>query len=278
MRTAFAIVLAALIGGVLAVPASAAPYTVWSCRDADGAPLSTAAWIPAGNAGTRTDTRAAGGSLAVALGSGDTAPSAISGYRFDLARGVTFIRYRAWIAAATDFTPGSQAPYVAGLGQGGELAVPSVLDGCNTPAPSCTSGTFSEPLAESNFVTREILDRGLALLAACSSAALECEPDPDVDSPARTALFRSAVELEDPSAPVVDPLGGTIATGSPVSGLRTVVADLGDEGSGVRRTELLVDGTVVDRQGGPARARRRTRWPIPARAACARRSCSTPRR
>jgi DNA-binding CsgD family transcriptional regulator len=49
VRTAYAIVLAALIGGVLAAPATAAPYTVWSCRDAAGAPLSTAAWIPAGN-------------------------------------------------------------------------------------------------------------------------------------------------------------------------------------------------------------------------------------
>jgi hypothetical protein len=249
MRTALSTMLVVVIGALLAVEAQAAPYTVWSCRDAQGAPISTAAWNPAGNTGTRTDTCGAGGSLNVALGTTDTAPASISGYRFDIPAGVTINGYTAWLAAKKAATPSSPAPYVAGLGQGDELSVPTVLDGCYTPAPSCSFGTFSDPLSPGNATSLPVLEGGLALMAACSSATDTC--DPAADPPARAALFRIAVALDDPSAPTVDPLGGTIAAGSPVSGVRTVVADVGDEGSGVRRTELLVDGAVVDRQDGP---------------------------
>jgi hypothetical protein len=245
------LVLVALVGAVQAAPAAAAPYTVWSCRDAQGAPLSTAAWIPAGNAGTRADSCGAGGALSVALGAADVAPGAISGYRFDRPAGVTITRYTAWLAAETAADPPSQARYVAGLGQGDELSVPTVLDGCSNNAPTCSSGTFAEPLDPANEHSLSVLLGGLAFMAACASATDACVPAGD--PPARAALFRSAVELDDPSAPVVDRLAGTAATAAPISGTRTIVAGVRDEGSGVRRTELLLDGAVVERQDGGGR-------------------------
>jgi hypothetical protein len=242
-----AILCAALAAGLLPPSAPAAPYTVWSCRDAQGGPLPTAAWLPAGNTGTRADTCAAGGALSVVLGAADTAPGAISGYRFDRPAGVTITGYTAWLAAETAAVPASPAEYAAGLGQGDELSVPTVLDGCGTAAPACSSGTFDEPLDLANRRSLGVVFGGLALVAACSSPTSSCAPD--ADPPARAALFRSAVELDDPSPPVVAPVGGTIAV-AVVTGIRTVVAEVRDEGSGVHSTELLVDGRIADRQDG----------------------------
>jgi hypothetical protein len=124
-------VVAALSGGLLADTSSAAPYTVWSCRDAQGAPLPTTAWAPAGNAGTRNDTCAAGGALYVGLRDTDATPGAIAGYRFDAPPGVTITRYSASLHAITVTDPSSPAPYLAGLAQGTGLTAPTVLDGCD---------------------------------------------------------------------------------------------------------------------------------------------------
>jgi hypothetical protein len=246
LRAAFA---AALACGALAAPASAAPYSVWSCRDALGAPLPTGAWIPAGNPSTLADTCADGGSLDVRLNSSDTAPGAVAGYRFDVPRGVTIRHYTAWLAAETDADDASPAPYVAGLGQGDELELPTVRDGCTATANSCRWGTFSDPLAPENEVTRPVPQDGLALVAACAGTTERCAPD--ANPPARAALFRSVVELDDPSAPAVGAVGGTVAAPAAVSGIRTVVADVSDGGSGVRRAELLLDGAVVDAHDQP---------------------------
>lgn len=249
VRAALLMVSAALATGVLAAPVAAAPYTVWSCRDAAGAPLPTRAWIPAGNAGTRVDTCSAGGGLQAALGTGDTAPGAISGYRFDVPPGVTITRYTAWLAASTAATALTPGRYVAGLAQGDELTVPSTLDGCYTSAPTCSWGTFSDPLAPANQTVLPVLLGGLGLLAVCADATSVC--DPAADPPARATLFRSAVALDDPGAPAVELGGGTLVRAEPVSGTRTVVADAHDDGSGVQRLELLVDGGVVDVQQQP---------------------------
>jgi hypothetical protein len=246
VRAVRAVLLATLVGCVLAPSATAAPYTVWSCRDAGGAPLSTAAWSPGGNAGSRTDTCDSGGSLGVQLDSADNEHDAISGYRFDLPRGVTIVRYTAWLAAATAAAPGSPAQYVAGLGEGDELAPPTVVDGC--AASPCSRGTFSDPLADENEVMRPGPLDGLALVAACEGPGDDCAA---TAPPARAALFRSAVELDDPDAPAVGALRGTLTAAGAASGTRTVVADLSDAGSGVRRAELEVDGRVVDAQDQP---------------------------
>jgi hypothetical protein len=250
LRVAVLAVALASLAAVLPSPAAAAPYTVWSCRDATGAPLPTRAWIPAGNAGSRSDTCLAGGSLSASLGTGDTAPGAVSGFRLDIPPGVTISGYTAWLAAETAVTPASPSLYLAGLAQGDELAVPTMIDGCFEAEAMCSFGTFGEPLHPSNEASNPVLLGGLALMAVCSSTTDACEPLPGADPPARTALFRIAMEFDDPAAPAVGPLGGTIAAGVPVSGVRTVVADVSDDGSGVSRTELLVDGSVVDRNDG----------------------------
>jgi hypothetical protein len=241
--------LAMLGAAALPSPATAAPYTVWSCRDADGNALSARAWVPAGNTGTRADTCLNGGSLSVALSTADIDAGAISGFRFRVPRGVTPSSYTGLLAAETSnlFTTGS---YVAGLGQGDELSVPTIFDGCNTGVVGpCAQGSFSDPFDPANDVGQPIVGGGLALLVACvGSTGEDC--DPDADPPARASLFRSAVTLDDPSTPEVGSPGGTIAVGRIVSGTRSVTAPVTDEGSGVLRTELLVDGAVVDRRDG----------------------------
>lgn len=234
-----AVVLAA------AAPAPASTYQVESCRDADDNPLSTAAWIPAGDPARRWDTCAVGGALTVIAKPSDTTPAvAISGYRFDVPRGVTLVEYEAWLAAEAHNGTGD-ASYMAGLGQGDELAVPTTLNGCYTNAPDCAEGDFGEPLSPLNETgVWPVVFGGLGLMTACASQF----GDPCVagaNPPARTKLFRSVVTLDDPSHPAIGSLGGTLLAGGPVSGVRTLTATVTDEGSGVARVDLLVDGLTV---------------------------------
>jgi len=240
--TAALTVVAAAVA--IAAPAQAAEYVVESCRDADGNPLSTAAWTPAGDPDRRFDTCDEGGALGIVAASSDVAPRlAISGYRFDVPRGATLVEYEAWLAARVrNGTP--LAWYMAGLGQGDELAVPITLAGCFEIEWSCNAGDFADPLSSANEIAQPVEHGGLALLIACASPlGLPCVPG--ADPPARTSLFRSVVTLDDPSEPAIGSLGGTLLGGGPASGTRTLTATVTDDGSGVARVELLVDGAVA---------------------------------
>ncbi len=242
--------LAGAVGSLLSArTAAAAPYEVWSCRDADGAPLSTQAWVPGGNAGASDDTCAAGGALSVTLGPSDLAAGARTGYRFDVPRGVTIESYTA-LLAATASNLSILASYVAGLGQGDGISVPTVFDGCYTNlVGTCVAGDLGDPDAPANEVGLPVFNGGLGFLAYCASP-IGAPCIPGADPPATARLFRSTVVLDDPSAPSVGMPGGTIAAGGTVSGTRTVSAAVADEGSGILRTELLVDGTAVDARDG----------------------------
>ena len=246
--TAALVVIAAAVA--IAAPAQAAEYVVESCRDAAGNELSTAAWIPAGDPDRRFDTCDEGGALGIVAASSDVAPRlAISGYRFDVPRGATLVEYEAWLAAKVrNGTP--FAWYMAGLGQGDELAVPTTLAGCFEMKWHCSEGDFAVPLSPANEIAQPVDEGGLALLIACASpVGLPCVPG--ADPPARTSLFRSVVTLDDPSDPAIGSLGGTLLGGGPASGVRTLTATVTDEGSGVATVELLVDGAVAAaRQAG----------------------------
>src|SRR5262249_21867773 len=73
--------------------AHAGTYDVWSCRDANGAALSTAAWVPEGRV---ADTCASGGSLQV------TPEGAI---RLAPPPGTRMLGYELWRSAEDDWNP-----------------------------------------------------------------------------------------------------------------------------------------------------------------------------
>ncbi|HEY8584933.1 MAG TPA: hypothetical protein VIL49_18380, partial [Capillimicrobium sp.] len=239
VRRALALPVALLAFAALAAGApvaSAAEYTVHSCRAPDSTPLPADAWRPGGNAGARSDTCLTGGTLSAWLGPADAWGTAVSGFRFALPAGLQIVRYRVFLDAQTSSTtvPGS---YRAGVGQFGELS-PAIVDhGCAAPSASCAIA------APGGFYIGDTMTwPQLAVLAICPEGAT-C--DPSGPTPARVDLYRSEVDLDDGSTPTVGAIGGTVAAGATVRGTRSVRAPLTDAGAGVRRAELLVDGAPV---------------------------------
>lgn len=248
-RTAIAasMLLAAL--SVTGPAAAGAPstYTVQSCRDAQGVPLSSRAWL-----GDREDPRASdrcaeGGPLEVVAGT----TGRLSGLWFAAPAGTQVVGYRIHLTAATGLAPG-RLSLEAGIGEGSLPLLPPVSAGC--PSPGCSFGNDDEPASEKNLVTKGGIAAGaLALVARCGGAcgwfAVDGEHGlaPPSGPVARARLWRSAVDVADALAPSLGAAGGSLLAGQPVSGRVSVTAFAGDEGGGVADVVLRVDGVERSR-------------------------------
>ncbi|MBF6620669.1 MAG: hypothetical protein ITG02_10625 [Patulibacter sp.] len=230
-----------MLGPVLApTTADAAAYTVWSCRAADGTPIGTDAWRASGTAGVRSDDCATGGALRATLGQGDTGDGEISGWQFTPPRGVTIERYRLWRAAVV---PGTSTAFAAGVAAATGLGGATFGDGCllSDGAVACGDGSLTDPADPGNDTGDQTGSfPGLTIAARCVAACAAT-----ADPAASVALYRSAVDLTDDAAPVVGPAVGTLFDPGALPGRRSLFATVADEGGGVARTELLIDGAVV---------------------------------
>lgn len=226
---------------VAASGADAASYTVWSCRAADGTPVGTTAWQGSGNAGTRSDGCAAGGALRATLGQSDTADGAVSGWRFVPPPGTTIASYRLWRAAEV---PATSSGFGAGAAGTSGLGLPTISDGCviSDGINPCGAGSLGNPADPGN--DSGVQPGGVPGLTVAALCVSSCTAT--ADPAAEVALFRSAIELEDNAVPVVGPAVGTLFDPGVFAGRHSVLVTVGDQGGGVARTDLLIDGVVVD--------------------------------
>ncbi len=159
----------AVLGAVLAAPSSAhaGTYDVWSCRDANGAAVSAAAWVPEGRV---TDTCAAGGSLRV------TPEGAI---RLAPPAGTRLAGYELWRSAEDDFDADDT----------------NLIETVGTTSFTVFRGTTGDPrnpLSNANrFTAKHVPLDALTLRVACEQACLD----------ARMDLYRSRVTISDVTAP-----------------------------------------------------------------------------
>ena len=147
--------------------AQAGTYDVWSCRDANGAPLSAAAWEPEGRV---TDTCASGGSLRV---------SPEGAIRFAAPAGTRVAGYELWRFAEDD-TDWDDTKLIETVG--------------TTPFTVSfgTKGDARNPLAPANrFVAQHAPLDAVTLQVRCVDECLNAHMD----------LFRSHVTLSDTTAP-----------------------------------------------------------------------------
>lgn len=244
-RSVRRLLASALAVGVLsplfaASGADAASYTVWSCRAADGTPVGTSAWRGSGSAGTRTDDCATGGALRASLGQGDTGVGEISGWQFTPPPGTTIERYRLWRAAVV---PATSAGFAAGVAGTTGLGVQSFTDGCflSDGVQACGEGSLTDPDGPGNDTGDRVgVVPGLTVATRCVDDCTAAD-----DPAASVAIYRSAVELADGVAPVVGPAVGTLFDPGALAGRHSVLATVADHGGGVARTDLLIDGSVV---------------------------------
>lgn len=232
--------LGVVVPAVAVTSVDAASYTVWSCRAGDGSPVGTTAWRGSGSAGTRSDDCATGGALRGALGQADTADGEISGWQFTAPSGTTIERYRLWRSA---FVPSTSTAYAAGVAGATGLGVQSFSDGCliSDGLIDCGVAEAPDPVDPSHDTGDQLGSfAGLTVAARCvTSCAATAGPAASV------AIYRSAVDLTDNAAPVVGPAVGTLFDPDAFAGRHSLLAPVADQGGGVARTDLLIDGAVV---------------------------------
>lgn len=234
------LLLGTIVPAAAATSADAASYTVWSCRAADGSPLGTTVWRGSGSAGVRSDDCATGGALRASLGQGDTGNGVISGWQFTPPAGTTIERYRLWRGA---LVPSTSTAFAAGVAGTTGLGVQSFSDGCfisNGVIP-CGVGSTTDPDDPGNDTGDQVGSfSGLTVAARCVSSC-----SATADPAASVAVYRSAIDLADNAAPVVGPSAGTLFDPDVLAGRHSLFAPVADQGGGVARTDLLIDGAVV---------------------------------
>lgn len=238
----------AVAGALLAVtaptgvePAGAAPYEVWSCRDASGAPLVADAWFVSyeflpSSAGSSADGCATGGGFRVGLQPGQSHSVSGAELRFDVPRGTRIVDYELWRSAEA---PSSSSFYEAGVDEvAGGTAVANVA--CDSLGVGCSTDA-ADPLAAANRVAMQSgspIDL-IKVYARCRDNV--CQPG--ATPPAATTLFRSRVVLDDPAAPVAEPIDGTLLAGAVRQGGLATLQVAGHDGqSGVAAVAMTLDG------------------------------------
>jgi hypothetical protein len=251
--------VALCLAGAAALPsiASAGQYHVLSCRDAAGDPLSTAAWVPFGNVANplaHSDTCSAGEWLGIQMiDPADYDGGSTIGYAFTPPAGTTIAAYDIQMAGKTS-SPTGGTHFELGLLIDGSPTV-DAGDGCRDDLDPCLFGDWQDAWdAPINRFARSSLSAdALAFGASCTAPSACVVGTDNLPYPAFGRLFRSDVTIDDPVAPTVSAVGGTIADPGPVAGQRTVTADAADVGGGVQRVELLVDGVLTDQLAGSGR-------------------------
>jgi hypothetical protein len=128
-------------------------------------------------------------------------------------------------------------------------------DGCRDDLDPCVFGDWNAAwdAPVNRFGKSALSAHALAFSASCTAPSACVVGTDDLPYPAFGRLFRSDVTIDDPVAPTVSAIGGTIASPGAVAGQRTVTADATDVGGGVQRVELLVDGSLTDQLVGAGR-------------------------
>ncbi len=229
--------------------ASAAEYSVWSCRGPDGSPVSADAWrLQIWNAAPSdfalSDDCQTGGSLRAESAATGLGIKAQAWAGFDLPRGDVITGYRVWRYLYAPAILGGI--YVSAIQE--RTGGTTVDDGCASvlalPNYTCSfAGSTSDPLDPSNLRDRPGISlSGLDLYTGCISTS--CPPTaPTTGSSFR--LYRSQVRIADNSSPSLESIGGTIAGPDPVSGRASVTVTGTDSGGGLAAFSLNLDGAGV---------------------------------
>jgi hypothetical protein len=247
-------VLVALVGlSVAAPPASAATYEVWSCRGPQGAPAPSGAWVPTtapevAPLAVVTDGCGDGGALRAALSPNVPHEQGSASLTFGVPAGTRIVGFDVDHTVGTGTMGLFEAarPYVAEL-----VAVDPGPGQPSTALASCTAaGVFGSACSVSAVARRDATAPslgGLVLRAACPQD--RCGAANGVG--AEAVLRGSRVALDDPAAPVVESVGGTLA-GSSTGGTRTVTVAARDAGGGVAGITASIDGArpITDAAGG----------------------------
>jgi hypothetical protein len=240
IRTGGVLLALTAVAGATAGSASAAPYVVWSCANAAGAPLGAGDWTPSRTAPITTLASTCGapsGTLEASASASEHNPSTSAGAGWTLTapEGATITGLDLWWTNAVN--PVGVPPY-------GRVQIYADAPGNGGSAYVRDGGAFGvagAPFGDANHQTlNDLTAPSVTLTAWCVSY---CTAPAQVA--ASYAMSRSRVVVQDPSAPTGTASGlpdtGRIADPTPIA------VDATDVGGGLRGLELRVDDQVVGR-------------------------------
>jgi hypothetical protein len=234
-----ALIAAACAAALLAGPASAASYSVYSCAGPDGKPLPNNAWsarlsVPSHSAafsfGTACSDLTVAATPGTALAAGEDA-----GYVFNAPANTKISGYQLRRSASIAYPASGTHPSLsAGLRRTTD-GVSTYWGECETVTSDCTlafGGTQSVGLSASS----------LQVGVECGSWLLSCSGSGI--NVLRARLIDSRVDISDSRAPSLAVTGGNLPDAVAFSGARTLSLATSDLGGGVRSVTLSVDGVA----------------------------------
>lgn len=237
-----AVAASVLFSLCMTVPAHAGTYSVWSCADGSGRPLSAGDWSPAtiGTQASATSTCGSNttggvaGNLQAAVGAGPSQPADSVGASWNLraAAGTTISAFDIWWTNSASV----QAP--------GRVQIVSSIPTAPKSLYLRDAGSFGNvttPFAEGNHQSfTGLSESNVSLYVWCLST---CARDARAISAVLNA-YRVRAVVSDVVAPTGEASG--VTPGAAITGPLELQARASDAGGGVRDLQLVVDGAVVD--------------------------------
>lgn len=224
---------------LLASPASAAPYAVWSCQGPGGEALPGTAWTASTSGTGAVASNDCSGGMKAALPSGRSSARTSAALTFAAPAGtrITGFELARTLRAS-----------VGGLFSSGYVAGVQSIDPDGPLGAGCSGGGLTFPstcqIGDPPLTASGVSIGGIALTAGCTQ-----ESCPSLGPTAEAVLARSRVVLEDPRGPVASSTGGTLKDTDRVT--RTLTVSATDVGSGVASISANVDGgAAVTSSGG----------------------------
>lgn len=235
--TFVAVLMLCALAAAGAGSAGAATYSVYSCVGPSDEPLPNSAWLTSVNTPSQSLDFSFGancGDLSViASPAANFAYGDGAEYVFDPPAGTTVSGY--------ELTRGADVTY-PGSGQG-----PPTLSAGVRETTGGTTEIFDCALVTADCaITPAIVSRG-GLALTKLSVGVQCENvrgDCPADSFTKlsTQLLNARVDIEDPAAPVIASVGGSLPGSNAPAGNQTLDVTASDVGGGVRMIDLAIDG------------------------------------
>jgi hypothetical protein len=237
-----------------APPAHAGVYDVWGCALADGSPVPANGWTAGGSSSARFEDscQVRGGGLVANLDNNSfVAPDrnqpglAMSSWTFSAPPALTIANYTLYrYARSSEAGQSSRDFQLVHVRPGGAL---ETVEACVYPAGCTELGDATVPFAPSNRFERDGLQLSQLRVSAICSSPSGC---PATAPPSYLEVFSSRVGLSDDRAPAFRsaPTGSLLETGAPIDGVRSVEYAAYDDGGGLARAALVVDGVMRKEQ------------------------------
>ena len=253
VRAALALWMALAAACLLASPANAGEYHVYSCRTPAGAVAPTSGWSGSISGPFMYDPNscASGGSLTAELG-GEIAHEAnvsVATWTFSAPAGTQIAAARLWRSDySRSWAPGDNSTLTSLDAPENSYTSADVFDQCAAYGGCTEMGNPGAPMSSANLVEmppgNAIGATHIYVDAACGGASgTSC---PAVSGyAAGISLYAADITLVDDTPPTVSDVGGPLVAGGTLTGEESVSFDAADGQSGVYGGSLVVDGKTV---------------------------------